>query len=147
MWAPTKDSATIANGGTTYGSIISLNSAWGGSSAPTAYESNNGQIRVMAWLDTYSTADFDSGWLAFKSQQGSSSYKEVSHTLGMVPGRVKVLVQATDGANSGYYFHGLGSAQQDDITRMDYGGVVFAYNSTSVRHQFIFLFPFLFLFS
>lgn len=44
----------------------------------------------------------------------------------------QVLVRAVDGNNEGFYFHGMGSAQTDDVDG-DYGGVVFAYDATSVR--------------
>lgn len=91
-----------------------------------------GNVQVMAWADTYSTADFDSGWLSFNSQSGASSYMEVFHNFGVVPGRVKVLVQATSGANSGMIFHAMGAAQNDDTSGNTYGGVIYAYNANSV---------------
>lgn len=67
-----------------------------------------------------------------QSQQGTDSYKEVTHGLGQYPSRVKVLVKAIDGANEGFIFEGIGVASKDEDNR-HYGGVVFAYNQTTVR--------------
>jgi len=100
---------------------------------PISIEVGHGSVRVMAWADTYATADFDSGWFLFNSQNGINSYKEVSHNLNVVPGRVKVLVQATSGVNDGMIFHGMGSAQNDDLSGTSYGGVIFGYNAAIVR--------------
>ena len=58
--------------------------------------------------------DYDSGWFTMQSQQGTNSYKQVTHNLGVYPSRVKVLVKAIDGANKGFIFEGSGSAQNDD---------------------------------
>ena len=100
---------------------------------PISMSIGKGSVRVMAWADTYATADFDSGWFTFNSQNMTNSYKEVSHNLGVVPGRVKVLVQATSGTNNGLIFPGMGSAQNDDRSGTTYGGVVFGYNASIVR--------------
>lgn len=79
-------------------------------------------------------SDFDSGWFPMQSQQGVNSYKEISHDLGDYPSRVKVLVKAVDGANEGFIFEGIGSAQaDDDVYEKHYGGLVFAYNQNKVR--------------
>nr|VFK11322.1 MAG: hypothetical protein BECKLPF1236B_GA0070989_102220 [Candidatus Kentron sp. LPFa] len=78
--------------------------------------------------------DYDSGWFTMQSQQGTNSYKQVTHNLGVYPSRVKVLVKAIDGANKGFIFEGSGSAQNDDDGVYTlYGGVVFAYNQNYVR--------------
>jgi len=78
-------------------------------------------------------ADYDSGWFRMKSQDGANSYKEISHNLGVYPSQVKVLVKAFDGENNGFIFEGSGSAQGDDDSDHNYGGVVFAYNDNKVR--------------
>lgn len=81
-----------------------------------------------------SAPDFDSGWFTMQSQQGTDSYKEVTHDLGQYPSRVKVLVKAIDGANEGFIFEAIGVASKDDDEdNRHYGGVVFAYNQTTVR--------------
>nr|VFK57426.1 MAG: hypothetical protein BECKTUN1418F_GA0071002_111511 [Candidatus Kentron sp. TUN] len=77
--------------------------------------------------------NYDSGWFTMQSQQGTNSFKQVSHNLGVYPSRVKVLVKAIDGANNGFIFEGSGSAQSDDDSSNNYGGVIFAYNQNYVR--------------
>nr|VFK69963.1 MAG: Collagen triple helix repeat-containing protein [Candidatus Kentron sp. TUN] len=77
--------------------------------------------------------NYDSGWFTMQSQQGTNSFKQVSHNLGVYPSRVKVLVKAIDGANNGFIFEGSGSAQSDDDDANNYGGVVFAYDQNRVR--------------
>ena len=124
LWAPQKST------GSDFGSLIDNKGGWGSTS--TAYE-DSGYVRVQAWGTTYSTADFDSGWFYFSSQNTTKSFTTVPHNLNVVPGRVKVLVQAINGANEGYIFHGVGSAHSDDTTGLPYGGVVFSYNATVVN--------------
>lgn len=107
-----------------------------------------GQIRVLGQLDAESDSGavtlgvlsqaelFDSGWFPMSSQQGINSFKELSHNIDIDPAylRVSVRVRAVDGDNDGYVFIGSGAAQQSDSTSSSvYGGVVFAYNPTSVR--------------
>ena len=112
---------------------------WGGE-VNTQY-SNNGMVRIMAWLDD-STADYKSGWFTFNSQNGSASFKELSHSLGIVPGRIKVLVKANTPSkpNYNYIFHGIGSSQMDATSGFNYGGVVFGYNSTNVSFSSFFFY-------
>ena len=92
---------------------------------------DSAMVRVQAWLPAV-VSDYDSGWFEMSSQAGSDSYKEVQHGLGCFPGHVKVMVKATDGSNAGFVFEGVGAAQTDD-DQDQYGGVVFAYNDSSVR--------------
>nr|VFJ57036.1 MAG: Collagen triple helix repeat-containing protein [Candidatus Kentron sp. FW] len=75
--------------------------------------------------------DYDSGWFTMQSQQGTNSFKEISHNLGVYPSRVKVLVKAIDGANNGFIFEGLGGGGDDEQDQ--YGGVIFAYDQNRVR--------------
>ena len=82
---------------------------------------------------SWSTADYDSGWLPFQSQNGSNSYMQLAHNLGDYPGRVKVLVKAIDGDNQDFIFEGMGCAQNDDDTGSQYGGVIFGYSDQHVR--------------
>lgn len=78
--------------------------------------------------------DYDSGWFTMKSQDGTNSFKEITHGLGVYPSQVKVLVKAIDGANKGFIFEGTGAAQNDDDgSNPDYGGVIFAYNDWNIR--------------
>ncbi|RKZ41692.1 MAG: hypothetical protein DRQ49_04220 [Gammaproteobacteria bacterium] len=78
--------------------------------------------------------DYDSGWFTMKSQAGTASFKELTHGLGVYPSLVKVLVKAVDGENNGFIFEGMGSAQNDDDTKLTHhGGVIFAYNDWQVR--------------
>ena len=123
MWAPAKNSHSNA------GHIVNIMDGW--TSSTSSFD--DGSYYLQAWKDTYSTANFDSGWLTFNSQNGTNSYKEVVHGLGVIPNRVKVLVMAGSGPNSGFIFHATGAAQNTDTTGNNYGGVVFAYNATVVR--------------
>ena len=68
-----------------------------------------------------------------RSQAGSDSFREVSHTLGEVPVKGKVLVRPLSGPNAGFIFEGVGSAQWDDDSDIMYCGVAFVYNENSVR--------------
>ncbi|XP_065837147.1 uncharacterized protein [Oscarella lobularis] len=80
----------------------------------------------------YPSPDYDSGWIKFTSQAGSDSFKILSHNFGTFPRRVATFVRATDGANKGYVFNGVGAAPGDD-EKDNYGGVVFAYNETIIK--------------
>ena len=83
--------------------------------------------------DTLDVAKYDSGWFVMQSQAGTDSYQEVEHNLGDYPRAIKVLVKAVDGPNEGFIFEGSGVQHQDDEGQDEYGGVVFAYNETTVR--------------
>jgi len=133
VWAPSSG----ATGG--YLALIG-NGGWGnGINIQATHEAD---IKIYAWLDP-TPADYDSGWVSLSSQQGTSSYMSFAHSLGATPDRVRVLVQAIDGNNNGYIFHGKGSAQaDDDYSQRNYGGVIFAYDDQDVFSFFLF---FLFL--
>ncbi len=85
-------------------------------------------------VSSFPKPEFDSGWFIMESQAGVNSFKEITHDLGVYPSHVKVLVKAIDGNNSGFIFEGTGSqGENDDETNQQYGGVIFAYDSTRVR--------------
>ena len=70
------------------------------------------------------------------SQDGTSSFQQITHGLSGYPDRVKVLVKQDDDTknNYGYIFEGSGGAQtDDDLISRAYGGVVFAYDDVYVR--------------
>ncbi|XP_077987609.1 uncharacterized protein LOC144442201 [Glandiceps talaboti] len=78
--------------------------------------------------------DFETDWQELRSQADQESFLSISHDFREIPARVKVLVKAIDGANNGFVFEGMGSAQgDDDKASARYGGVVFSYNETEVR--------------
>ena len=58
----------------------------------------------------------------------ATAIKTYTHNLGSLPEKVQVQVQATDGANNGFIFEGVGSSQVDDVTKdRTYGGVIYTY--------------------
>ena len=69
------------------------------------------------------------------SQDGTSSFQQITHGLSGYPDRVKVLVKQDDDTknNYGYIFEGSGGAQTDDDLNRNYGGLVFAYDDAYVR--------------
>ncbi len=82
---------------------------------------------------TWSDADYDSGWFTMSSQAGASSFQQRTHGLGAYPSKVLVLVRATSGNNNGYIFEATGSGQGDDDDSHNYGGLIYAYNTSNVR--------------
>ena len=122
VWAPSK------NDGNPSGVMTHLGNGWG---AENKYQTSlTANVRVTMLREA--TPDFDSGWLTFNAQAGSSSYKEVAHYMAGIPLQVRVLVQAVDGLNAGFVFEGIGSAPSSDEVGK-YGGVVFGYDATNVR--------------
>jgi hypothetical protein len=82
---------------------------------------------------SWATADYDSGWFTMNSQAGTASFQQRTHGLGAYPSKVLVLVRATSGNNNGYIFEASGVAQGDDDDDNHYGGVLYAYNTSTVR--------------
>lgn len=122
VWAPSR------NDGNPSGVMTHLGNGWG---AEAAYQSSStASVRVTTMREA--TPDFDSGWLPFSAQNGTSSYLEVPHYMNGMPLQVRVLVQAVDGANAGFIFEGVGAAPGSDEVGK-YGGVVFGYNGSIVR--------------
>ena len=121
VWAPS------LNGGSSEGTMINIGKGWG-NEAHSQF-STSAMVNVRVFEDDQ--PDWDSGYFTFKSQQGSSSFKKVTHALGGYPSRVKVLVRAVDGNNLGYVFEGIGAAQTDDDYG-EYGGLVFGYDDQEV---------------
>ncbi|XP_070555704.1 uncharacterized protein [Ptychodera flava] len=79
------------------------------------------------------TPSFSSDWLRMRSQDESQSYIAINHNLNELPIFVQVHLRAIDGANDGFIFNGVGSAQRGDTTSNPYGGVVYTYNENWVR--------------
>lgn len=133
IWAPDRNNDRDS------GRIFRVNDHFGADNTIYREDSNTANVRVLVrCVHPHGTPDYDSGWFLFQSQQGSNSYRELTHNLGGDAAylRVQVLITPTSSTvnNYGYYFQGVGSAQQDDDggTRA-HGGVVFAYSSTKVR--------------
>ncbi|XP_070555067.1 uncharacterized protein [Ptychodera flava] len=79
------------------------------------------------------TPSFSSDWFRMRSQDESQSYIAIEHNLNELPIFVQVHLRAIDGANEGFIFNGVGSAQRGDTTSNPYGGVVYTYNENWVR--------------
>jgi len=82
------------------------------------------------------TPSWTQDWFTFSSQADAASFRELFHNLDVEPAYVQVTVQiqATEGNNNGFIFEGIGSAQvDDDSPTVNYGGVVFAYDSQLVQ--------------
>ena len=126
LWAPDP------NDKTSEGSILAVADGWGGE--VNSQHSQSASVRVRAWRpEVVANEDYNSGWVSMSSQAGSNSYKELVHGLGGYPAAVQVDVKAVDGNNTGFVFSSMGAAQQDDDSRQQYGGVVSAFDGTSVR--------------
>ena len=90
-------------------------------------------------------ADYESDdtFDAFNSQDGKSSYVQLSHGLGSSIGHVQVMITQNTALYVAVYY-GTGSAQNcDSSSTNEYGGVVYGYNSEYVI-EFAYLFPILF---
>lgn len=92
--------------------------------------SHNVEARVV--LREVASPEFDSGWFDAAAQQGHASSYSVYHGVLGIPRRVRVLVRAMDGPNAGYIFEARGDAQRGRRYG-NYGGVVYGYDSRSVR--------------
>ena len=127
LWAPD------GNNRGSNGRIIFVTDGWGGET--NTQSSNNADVKVEAWSSSNSAVrppSFESKWVSISSQSGSSSFKEITHNLGVYPSLVRVLVRARNPNNVGYYFEGFG-AQPGDDELDDYGGLIFAYDTKRVR--------------
>lgn len=82
---------------------------------------------------TVGLPSWQSDWLILRSQAGQNSFLELYHGLDELPLKGKALVRPLSGANSGFSFEAIGSAQADDDINVTYYGVVFVYNSTHSR--------------
>ena len=120
LWAPSQ--AT--------GHIISVTNGWGG--GVNTQQSLVAQVRVEARLATDEIApDFESAWTPMASHSpGVDSYKAFAHGLAEAPGRAVLQVRSPDG----WVFDAMGSTFADDDIGlpMQYGGVVYTYDTTSV---------------
>ncbi|CAE7942841.1 unnamed protein product, partial [Symbiodinium sp. KB8] len=122
VWLPSRAD------GTAKGKAFNIGKGWGGERYSQSVSEVSMRVRVLK----NPSVDYDSGWFDFESQKGGASYKQLSHGLGEVPGRVRVLVMVVGGVNDGFVFEAVGSAQADDSVAQ-YSGVVYAYSSTAIR--------------
>ncbi len=77
-------------------------------------------------------ADYDSGWFDMQSNSQTLSREDKLHDFGFYPAQVKVLVKGTQGTYDGWIFD-AGSLSTSDDDGGNYGGVIYAYNETTVR--------------
>lgn len=118
----------------TTGYVININKGWGG---PKNAESlRDASVRVI--LRPSRPPDFDSAWFEMKSNDPNLSYKEVPHmlngTVDMTYAQVKVVYRSkkTGSVHEAFEFLGTGS-QQSDASGGQYGGLLYAWDSTVVR--------------
>lgn len=123
LWAPS------SSGGTALGRGIVVTEAFG--DGVHSQESSDVDVRVSMSSSGVAPA-FDSGWFKLSSRAGDDSFAEIGHGLGVLPGRVKVLIRAVDGNSKGYVFASIGTAQSDSSTT-SYGGLVALYGEKTVR--------------
>jgi hypothetical protein len=112
------------------GYIININTGWG---QKNLQSTKTASVNVRASVG--SNPQFDTGWVSMRSQSNKPSkiQKDFYHSLGSLEyAVVKVFYRAVDGANAGYVFEAVGSAQADDDGGT-YGGVVYGYSDTFVR--------------
>ena len=84
-----------------------------------------------ARLGTFPKPDFRTSF-TLKSNQAANSFKEIRHGLKVDPFYVRVYAKPLSGSNKAFCFNGIGSSQSSP-SRSSYGGLIFAYNSESVR--------------
>jgi len=113
------------------GYIVNIFDGWGGE--VNTQRSLSADVRFIAQGNCAPGYDFDSGWFKMSAQNGTDSFREVSHGLQATPAEVRVLTRAIDGNNKGYIFEAMGMAQSDDDIGNGYGGLVYGYNNTNVR--------------
>lgn len=86
-----------------------------------------------ARLGAFSKPDFRTSF-RLRSNNGSSSFREVYTGQNQRPFHVRVYAKVLSGVNAGFCFEGVGAAQDSARkTGHSYGGLVFAYNSNYVR--------------
>ncbi|XP_060579503.1 uncharacterized protein LOC132736394 [Ruditapes philippinarum] len=116
------------------GVLFTRNDGWGHDSF--RYDkSTQGLIQVLAWCDLslsfQKTLTFGPSYFGEELQIALPYYfLDTSMFL------TSAMIEATDGANSGYLFEGVGSAMtnsQRPGTPCGYGGLVYAYNGTILR--------------
>lgn len=123
LWAP---DIGINNTG-----CILIDRGWGGGAY--SQRETRCRIHVKVWVNMLPVPSFQTDWFNFKSQRGSSSFKEIRHNLNSLPAFVIVQAQALKGMNYLFTFEGQGSIQSDDNSDNGYGGITFAYNNKNVR--------------
>ena len=112
------------------GYIININTGWAQANLQSEKDAS---VRVRASVGT--APQYDTGWVRMRSQSRDTSMvqRDFVHNLGSLEfAVVKVYYRAVGGANDGYVFEAVGSAQADDDGG-SYGGVVFGYSDTFVR--------------
>ena len=86
-----------------------------------------------ARLSAFSKPDFRTSF-RFRSNNGSSSFREVYTGQNQRPFHVRVYAKVLNGVNAGFCFEGVGAAQVSARkSGHSHGGLIFAYNSNYVR--------------
>lgn len=67
------------------------------------------------------------------TSRGYHAFAEVNHNFGIIPFHVRVYAFSKDGDNANYLFEGVGSCQNDGQGSVGFGGILFAYNKSTVR--------------
>ncbi len=101
---------------------------WGGESNTQVLA--GADVRIVAWDESYSTADFDSGWF---SMSRSINYEEVTHGFNSYPARVKVLIRANGGNNQNFIFYGSGATMKGTTSDQTHGGVIYSYDTNKFK--------------
>jgi hypothetical protein len=127
VWAPSQYPYNMN------GYSVFTGESWGFNQQPQS--SMDVDCRILAWAKV-APPDYDSGWSRKPMIANVMSYAEFYHNLGVIPARVQVVAtpMLTSSSNYGFNFEGQGMAQGDGwYYYVWYGGVVFAYNETTVR--------------
>ena len=84
-------------------------------------------------LAAFTNPDFNTSFI-LRSNNGSDSFKEVQTGRQQMPFHVRVYAKVLSGANAGFCFEGVGSAQVSARKESHpLGGIVFAYDESRVR--------------
>ncbi|XP_070536991.1 uncharacterized protein [Ptychodera flava] len=99
--------------------------------------SHDGEVKVDLWKEEdFPKPEFTSGFFDLSAENGASSFVEVYHGLNARPRLVSLQYteKYADPDNIGFHYDGIGAAQSDDGSNWrHHGGIVFAYDNSSVR--------------
>lgn len=91
---------------------------------------NSNPVSIVVVIATGVNSLYLSPWVPIQAQVTSPII--ITHPLGNIPAKVEVQVKVQE-SGSEYIFPAFGSAQRDDDSDNDYGGVVFIYNENHVK--------------
>ncbi|KAK3604736.1 hypothetical protein CHS0354_017842 [Potamilus streckersoni] len=121
VWAPKME-----------GKIMSIYDGWGNYDYPSfGSECTRGDVRILVWEPLTSDMCTEVQDQDITTSENKTHEFDICNTLDLDKELLVVQVQAIDGANVGFNFYGFGAAMID--FRYNFGGIVYAYNTSRVR--------------